>query len=258
MQFDLRETDLAKLNSLTKYPSIPTYHALDPKNGSLLEQVTAFPDSVIGTEKIDGTNARLIFLPDGNYLLGSREELLYARGDLIGNPALGIVAALKSLAEALNGLQVNTITVYYVEVYGGKVTAAGKQYTSDRQVSYRLFDIMQLADYAPLPAQTPQQLSTWRENGGQPFLPEVELQAASAQHAVPLTPRLFQLAGGDLPAGIAEMHGFLQQHLPESRSRLDVQAGGKPEGIVLRAPDRAVIAKARFDDYTRTLKRLGR
>ncbi len=40
MQFDLRETDLAKLNSLTKYPSIPTYHALDPKNGSLLEQVT--------------------------------------------------------------------------------------------------------------------------------------------------------------------------------------------------------------------------
>jgi hypothetical protein len=50
----------------------------------------------------------------------------------------------------------------------------------------------------------------------------------------------------------------LQQHLPESRSRLDAQAGGKPEGIVLRAPGRAVIAKARFDDYTRTLKRLGR
>ncbi len=31
-------------------------------------------------------------LPDASYLLGSREELLCAQGDLIGNPALGIVA----------------------------------------------------------------------------------------------------------------------------------------------------------------------
>ena len=32
-------------------------------------------------------------------------------------------------------------------------------------------------------------------------------------------------------------------------------AGGKPEGLVARSLDRAVIAKLRFEDYRRTLKR---
>src|SRR5687767_1954189 len=92
--FNVRTADLKAINSMTKYPSIPTYHALDPRDGSLLEETIPFSGMVIGTEKIDGTNSRIILLPDGTYLLGSREELLYARGDLIGNPALGIVDAL--------------------------------------------------------------------------------------------------------------------------------------------------------------------
>ena len=78
MKFDLKTVDLSKINSLTKYPSIPTYHKLDPKNGSLLEEALNFQGTLIATEKVDGTNARIICLPDGNYLLGSREELLYA------------------------------------------------------------------------------------------------------------------------------------------------------------------------------------
>src|SRR5262245_22884963 len=101
MTFNVRTADLAKLNSLTKYPSILTYHTLDPRNGGLLEEVTAFVGTVIGTEKVDGTNSRVICLPDGCYLLGSREELLYAKGDLIGNPSLGIVDGLKETAEGL-------------------------------------------------------------------------------------------------------------------------------------------------------------
>ncbi|WP_458689940.1 hypothetical protein [Nocardia tengchongensis] len=40
-------------------------------------------------------------LPDGSWLLGSREELLCAKGDLIGNPAQGIVAALREFADGL-------------------------------------------------------------------------------------------------------------------------------------------------------------
>jgi hypothetical protein len=39
-KFDLRTTNLRALNSLTKYPSIPTYHELDPCNGSLLDTPT--------------------------------------------------------------------------------------------------------------------------------------------------------------------------------------------------------------------------
>ncbi|WP_236142941.1 RNA ligase family protein [Nostoc sp. CMAA1605] len=98
--FSLRSCDLNKLNSLTKYPSIPTYHALGEK-GKLLEETVTFDGEVILTEKVDGTNSRIILLPDGNYVLGSREELLFAKGDLIGNPALGIVNSLKGVADLL-------------------------------------------------------------------------------------------------------------------------------------------------------------
>jgi hypothetical protein len=36
-----------------------------PRDGSLLDDTVAFDGPVIGTEKADGTNARIIVLPDG-------------------------------------------------------------------------------------------------------------------------------------------------------------------------------------------------
>lgn len=255
MNFDVRNADLSKLNSITKYPAIPTYHTLDPKNGGLLEEAVPFEGEVLGTEKIDGTNARIICLPDGGFILGSREELLYGRGDLIGNPALGIVEALKGLAEELNGTHKEGISVFYLEVFGGKVTAASKQYTGTQQISYRLFDLMRLLDYEPLLAKDPQEISLWRENTGQPFVSEEELQAVSQQTQISLTPRLFSVNASELPHSIIEASAFVKEKLPESRSTLDEEAGGRAEGIVLRTPSRSVIAKARFEDYERTLKR---
>ena len=58
MAFDIRRVDLGKLNSMTKYPSILTYHNLGDK-GILQETVQIpFEGRVIGTEKVDGTNTR--------------------------------------------------------------------------------------------------------------------------------------------------------------------------------------------------------
>lgn len=258
MTFSVRGVDLAKLNSLTKYPSIPTYHTLDPKNGGLIEETISFSGNVIGTEKIDGTNARIIFLPDGNYIIGSREELLYAKGDLIGNPALGIVDSLKSVAENIELNRENSITVFFGEVYGGKVSAASKNYTSDFHVSFRLFDIAKLEDYENILEKTAHEIAIWRDNGGQNFLPEKNLQAYSSEYNLSLTPRLFQMDAEQLPKTIEESQIFLKNHLSESKSKLDDSAIGKPEGIVLRSIDRSAIAKARFDDYERTIKRRSR
>jgi hypothetical protein len=42
---------------------------------------------------------------------------------------------------------------------------------------------------------------------------------------------------------------------PRSRVTLDADAGGKPEGIVIRTPDRKVIAKLRLEDYARAFIR---
>lgn len=255
MAFKVRTVDLAKLNSLTKYPSILTYHTLDPKNGGLLEDVTAFAGTVVGTEKVDGTNSRVICLPDGCYLLGSREELLYGKGDLIGNPSLGIVDALKETADRLCDGGRDEIMVYYFEVFGGKVTANSKQYTGEQRVSFRLFDVVALREYDALLSQPAAQTAQWRENGGQSFADEATLERVAAQYSLTLTPRLFAIDGAELPRGIPETLAFLRMRLPESRCRLDDAGGGKPEGVVLRSPDRSAIAKARFEDYERTLKR---
>jgi hypothetical protein len=101
MTFDIRRTDLDKLNSLTKYPSILTYHTLGDK-GALQDAVQVpFAGGVLGAEKVDGTNARLIFGPDGSAIVGSREDLLWERRDLIGNPAMGIVAAGRDVVQGV-------------------------------------------------------------------------------------------------------------------------------------------------------------
>jgi hypothetical protein len=254
--FDIRQTDLQRLNTLTKYPSIPTYHTLDPKNGGLLPETVCFDGDVVATEKIDGTNARLICLPDGSYVLGSREELLYARGDLIGNPALGIVEAFKPLAESLaHPVSPSAITVFYAEVYGGKVTGASKQYTGNLAVGFRLFDVVVIDDWAERLAQDARDISAWRDAGGQRFLDEMALAQAAATAGFALTPRVATLPADALPTGIEAMHEFLKTTLPATLSALDDDAGRRPEGFVLRTADRRVIAKARFDDYERTAKR---
>jgi len=255
-RFDVRAADLRVINSATKYPSIPTYHALDPRNGTLRDEVTAFTGDVIGTEKVDGTNSRIVQLPDGTWLLGSREELLYAEGDLIGNPSQGIVEALKPVAARLPALaEGDLMRAYYLELYGGKIGARAKQYTADgRSVGWRLFDVA-VVDYAEVARRSPEQISRWRDEGGQQYSDEADLAELAAAAGLELTPRLFTLGAADLPSGIAGTKEFLDLRAPSSRCVLDAAAAGGAEGIVLRTPDRSVIAKARFQDYERTLRR---
>ncbi|MBR8835528.1 MAG: hypothetical protein DSM106950_16290 [Stigonema ocellatum SAG 48.90 = DSM 106950] len=252
--FSLQSCDLNKLNSMTKYPSIPTYHMLGDK-GSLLEETISFSGEVILTEKVDGTNSRIILLPDGNFVLGSREELLFAKGDLIGNPALGIVDALKGVANLLP-LPQNGIVVAYLELYGGKVTAASKQYTAQQSVGWRLFDVAVFADVEILFTKSVQQLAAWRDNGGQVFLDEEQLHKVAKEYGFELTPRIATIAA--LPISIQEIHEFLKVTLPRTSVALDDGAQGRAEGIVARTMNRNAIAKLRFEDYERHAKRYSR
>ena len=250
--FSLRSCDLNKLNSITKYPSIPTYHALGDK-GALLEQTVSFDGEIILTEKVDGTNSRIILLPDGSFVLGSREELLFARGDLIGNPALGIVDALKGIADSLPVAN-SGIVVAYLEVYGGKVTAASKQYTAKQSVGLRLFDVAVLTDtdIETLFALTVREIAAWRDKSGQVFLNEEQLSKAASDYGFELTPRIATIAA--MPVSIQETHEFLKETLPQTLVALDKGARGRAEGIVARTISRNAIAKLRFADYERHAK----
>ncbi|MFE1476516.1 RNA ligase family protein [Streptomyces cyaneofuscatus] len=243
--------DLDALNSATKYPPIATYHEID--RGILLDNVMPFSNDVVLTEKVDGTNARVIVLPDGDYVIGSREDLLHARGDRVLNPVQSIVPALRPLAERLTAPTAG-IRVYFFEVYGDKITKASKQYTGSRAVGFRLFDVA-VVDAAVLELPRPA-ISSWRENGGQQFLAEEDLALMAKENGIELTPRLGRVPADQLPTDLAGMQDFLASRLPGTLVALDDAAGGRPEGIVLRTMDRSVIAKARVEDYARTMQRL--
>ena len=247
-----RSLDLDRLNSLTKYPSILTLHMLGDE-GKLKDELNFEPSAdVLVTEKIDGTNTRIIFTPDNMYLVGSREHLLHASGDLIHNPALGIVDSVRSIAERIHQnleRQRGVITVVFLETYGGKTTPAARNYTSDQSFGHRVFDVAMI-DCGCL-SMEPSEISSWREQGSQPYLEESELQAFVKTHALELTKRL---QAPLLPTGHEEVLSWLEEVIPETCAALDPSAGKTPEGVVVRTPDRSRIAKVRFADYRRTLK----
>jgi hypothetical protein len=252
--------DIGALNSATKYPSIETYHTLNPRNGLLSEPAMAFTGTVVLTEKVNGTNGRIIVLPDGDWYIGSREELLYARGDRIINPALGIVQALLPLAGSIASTEhefsakSGTAWVYYLEVYGHRIGSGAKNYTTHELTGFRLFDVAAInTDVLGWPRD---KISSWREHGGQSFLSEDVLHEAADLERVQLVPRLGAIPAENLPQGLPEMREFLAVYAPGTRVALDGSGQGTAEGIVLRTDDRSVIAKARFEDYDRTLRKL--
>jgi hypothetical protein len=256
MAFDIRRVDLGKLNSLTKYPSILTYHALGDK-GVLQETVQIpFTGRVIGTEKVDGTNTRLIFCPDGAALVGSREDLLWERRDLIGNPAMGIVEAVKDsvqrLFETLCGPQ--RITVYFLEVYGKNIGGGARNYTKQGKVACRLFDVVFIDNFEELLTWPADQIARWRDQGGQQYVDAVRLPELAKEAGFEPVPALFDLDAAQLPTSLEDTHRFLLG-FERSRCTLDDGADGVPEGVVVRSPDRKAIAKIRREDYERTLKR---
>lgn len=251
--------DIRKLNSATKYPSILTYHELGDR-GRLKDTIQVpFPagQTVYVTEKVDGTNGRIIVLPKSSpithfmerrYLIGSREELLFAQCDLIYPSDYGIVDALKPVADGLSS-SAEKIMVYFFEVFGGDLPSS-KQYTNSKAVSLRIFDISRV----PLAVlEKPiEQISSWREHGGQEFLTEQEINAhVRTMQDFPVA-RVPQV-GTDmaLPNTVQGTYDWLKNY---EKSQCDLGGGkGRAEGVVVRSEDRKCIAKIRFEDYERTL-----
>ncbi|MEL6187609.1 MAG: RNA ligase family protein [Myxococcota bacterium] len=251
IKFEALNLDI--LNSLTKYPSIPTFHQLDPKRGGLLAQPPVMGGPALLTEKVDGTNSRVICTTAGQYLIGSRGELLHGRGDLVANPALGIVETVRAFAErAVQASLPAPLTIFYGEVYGGKVTSASKQYTANRQLGFRLFDVQVIEEPSGFVESSKEAISKWREGGGPTFLHERLLQQYASLLDVELTPRIGEVEV--LPAELDQTFEFLQARIGSTQCALDDGGLGAPEGLVVRKADRSQIAKMRFADYRRTFK----
>lgn len=269
---------LAAINSATKYPSIPTYHKMGDKGRLTQELEVDFASSdIFCTEKIDGTNARIVLFPDGSYLIGSREEVLYASGDMLHIPTQGIVETIRSsgIASALSGemlghllglrsIQTDPSTedafhrgamvVVYGEVYGGKASAASKHYTGGNTefVGFRVFDAWScdVESRERLLEMPREEIACWRESNAQGWWGEDRLRHAFGSL---LVPRI--LPTKPLPIDLHGAFGWLRENMPKSSVTLSGTADGKPEGIVVRTYSRRGISKLRFEDYEKTLKR---
>lgn len=248
----LQQYGKQKINSLTKYPSILTLHQLGDRGRLTTELTTRLSgEEMFATEKIDGTNVRLICL-GGEYLIGSREFILHYGTDLFYDTAQGIVEGIKALQVSIP--QTPELTVVYGELFGGKTSSNSKQYGTD-QIGFRVFDIAVFPDISIL-EQSHEDISRWREREtaeglvyGQQFLSmEALKQYSNVYELVPTVP--FDL--GDLSH--STILDNLRRFLPETLVALSDLAQKKPEGLVLRNRDRSKIVKLRFEDYERTLR----
>jgi len=247
--------NLRKLNSATKYPSIQTYHALGRK-GRLTEEVQVgfASETVHVSEKVDGTNTRIIVAPDGRFIVGSRNDLLWHSTDLLFNPAQSIVEVLRPrvdgwLARGTMVPREGALRVFYGESYGGRITGASKNYSRAGATDFRLFDVMELPEDAlrTVLSWNVEEIAAWREGGGQPFWDSRSLESLG----LPLTPQL--AIDGGVPMGHQAVLDWMTALLPQSLCTLDDTGLGGPEGLIVRNRDRSRIAKIRFQDYRRTL-----
>lgn len=258
----LRE-HLPILNSLTKYPSIPTYHVMGEKGRLTPERIpmpAAGPFQL--TEKLDGTNVRIVMLPSlGMWFVGSREELLTERTDLVHNPVLGIVDgvrahAVRSFAKLCSKPNtVDNVYTLYGELFGGKAAGMGKQYGQSR-TDFNLFDVAVepwLAFREKLQTFNPERAAHWRDNGNQAYLNLNQLALFASELDLRLVPSIDVV--DSLPDDLEPTEQFLRAAIQTTRRKLDDKALGRPEGLVARTGDRKWIAKLRFEDYERTLRR---
>ena len=258
------------LNSFTKYPSIQTYHEIN--SGTLKENLTdnmGFCDeNVYITEKVDGTNGRILIL-NGDYIIGSREELLYRKGDMFSNPSQGIVDIMKPFAEYLVTRipTDNTMYVFYGEVYGSNINGA-KQYTKHKNSNVRFFDCIKMSAENPeffnVLTKPIEQISSWREHGGQKYVSVAEflnLMESFGYKENNMVPYIRFTNGLEIPTTRKETYDWLK-NFERSRAVIDKDFfengnNSKAEGVVVRNEIRSFIRKIRFEDYEKTIKKFG-
>jgi len=241
-----------KLNTLTKYPSILTLHKLGEK-GRLKNELTTSIEGelMVATEKIDGTNARIVCFGT-EYLIGAREFILHHSHDLYFDNAQGIVEGIKALPITLP--ETDQLTVIYGEFFGGKTSANSKWYGQDK-TGFRVFDIAVYEDLHVL-EQTQAEISHWRESEtesgiryGQNFLTHAGMQSRFPEFDfVPVIK--FDLPDFSHQAVL----DALKQALPSTQVALSDLALKKAEGLVMRNENRSKIVKIRFEDYERTVR----
>lgn len=254
-----------KGNSLTKYPSIMTYHKMGK---GILEEKINMPEqdrdqNVYISEKIDGINMRILIL-NGDYVIGSREEFIYAKGDRAVSPNIkDYIGYMISTAEDLirsKAIKRDVLYCIYGELYGSKIQSAWKRYTSSKDTyGYRIFDVwdMPVLEFATMyDSMTPDAASNWRESNRQPWYDVYALSSFVEATNLDTVPYIKHDSLKNIPE---DKEGAFLYLLDFQKTIIDLDGSKKnctdAEGIVIRTENRDYISKLRFADYAKTFRK---
>lgn len=249
----LLNLDNDRLNSLTKYPSISNLHVFGDKGSITEEKNVVFENDepVHVYEKIDGTNIR--YITTGNdFVIGSREELIYAKGDRVKPKDYNVDLVIDTL-KGIVKTTTDQLYVIYAELFGGKYSAKSKVYHNGdtTKEGLRVFDVAGVVlngvyDY-PL-----EKIASLRENNVLSvwFNPDLPKDLS--------VPRL-DVASGMVFNTIESTYEYLKEIAPKTQAALVPDSfANPPEGIVIRNKDRSKIAKVKYQNYERHFKKLSK
>lgn len=259
-----------KYNSLTKYPSILTYHVMD---AGKLQNMLNYPEqdrdlTINISEKIDGTNTRILIY-NNDYVIGSREDWIYAKGDrAITSSLQSIINFMANIAEGLiqdrqYKLDNDTLYCIYGELYGSKIQKASSRYTTTKDTyGYRIFDMWKMNEAGLQQLDSTindaNNASLWRENNSQPWFSDLDLSSfiKTGNSILVSVPQYGKAKLSDIPADIQSTYEYLLQY-QRTQAELDnsLKKNTDAEGIIIRTKDRGYITKLRFEDYKKTLKK---
>lgn len=269
-----------KVNSITKYPSIPTLFKLGPKGDTYLpELLVSFEDYefIYQTEKIDGCNIRIVFLPEnGGIVVGMRDELLVLNGDTILSQSYEgsfVERYRQEIDELVTKLILErpkmsgNVETIYLEMYGGVIGNGRKNYTRNIDcVGFRIFDIASVDGgvFKQLMMLTTAKISEWRKYQGPCWKTVSELRSTltsykSVQTVPEINGRFWRMWKDKC---FTRNEGFillscydqLKDELRFTKTKLDSSGLAAPEGVVLRNEDRSKIAKIRFETLEKTFR----
>lgn len=265
-----------RLNVMTKFPSIPHLHEYGDRGTVNMDALAVDPDEFFpayATEKIDGTNVR-VCVSMGRVFIGSRDNWVWAEGDSLSRPDMGIAdhflqpPFLDSFLADLRDYQ-NTI-VYYGELYGGGIGSAWKNYCqTDKWRCFKVFQIVLgrnnlIAEKLTDSSLKLDQIAEMREDYKlrMPFLFDIIGDFNGIVDRMPSAfegnrvPRLDLVQARDIPSTAAATVEFLRGLVPETLCALEDCEPGPAEGIVLEGAN-GQLAKMKFAAYERTAKQEG-
>lgn len=140
------------------------------------------------------------------------------------------------------------------QVFDHNIGGGAKNYTKTGKVGFCLFDVVFIENFDELFDWPADMIAHWRENGGQRYVDADEIVKLAGEVGFQTVPALFDTTATQLPTDLEGTYRFLLT-FSSSQCKLDEEANGVPEGIVVHSPDRTWIAKLRREDYERTLKR---